>query len=385
MKKLTIFIFLLLALAVPVLAASGGSQDIQVGNIFDAFQHTLAKWTPAIKRASLYVFWALAGIDLVWTFGFMALKGFEFGEWLSTLIKKILMIGIFMYLYKMNYFIKTIMGGFTALNNQVLQSTAVTPESVVDVAVEIGSTLLNVGGITSMAGVAFLFSSFIVMICVLFMALDLILAWLKYYMLLPISFFCLALGGLENFRQLAFNPIMTTIKIGVEIFLVTGLIGISIDYINKIADAVKTHASTNLALQAICVAFLCCLATKMVSSLVEAVFSGGIGDRANAGAGFRAVAAAGSAALGTASYVAAKGGLAGIGVSRTLSAAKALNKAEGTHTGIGSTIKGAMKGYYGEKKESIVSGLDKRSTLNSTSSTLKGKTQGIKESNIGGE
>lgn len=362
---------------------AAAAKDVGVGNIFTAFQNTLAGWTPTIKNICMWVFGALALIDLVWTFGMMALKGFEFGEFLSTLIKKIMMIGIFLWLFQMDFFIKIIINSFTKTANLVIKSQVITPESVVDIALNIGETMIDHAGITA-TGLTFLFASIVCLICILFMALDLILAYLKYYMLLPISFFALALGGLENFRTMAFNPLLTTLKIGVEIFLVTGLIGISTDFIHQLGKAIDAKATVTLALQAISVSFLCCLATKMVSSLVEAVFAGSIGDRANAGAGFRAVAAAAMGAAGTAAAVAKGGASAGLGVARTLKAAKALNQAEGTHTGLGSTLKTAGKAHFGEIKNNTLTSMGQKSNLHSAADSLNSKRDAVNSGNIGG-
>lgn len=55
----------------------------------------IQNWIPNVKSACLWVFFTLATIDFVWTFGKMALSGFEFGEFAATLIKKIITIGVF--------------------------------------------------------------------------------------------------------------------------------------------------------------------------------------------------------------------------------------------------------------------------------------------------
>ncbi len=55
----------------------------------------IQNWIPNVKSACLWVFFTLATIDIVWTFGKMALSGFEFGEFAATLIKKIITIGVF--------------------------------------------------------------------------------------------------------------------------------------------------------------------------------------------------------------------------------------------------------------------------------------------------
>lgn len=79
-KNLIIFIFLLLPNLAFGLENSNG--------VLDLLQNGLESWIPLIKTACLWVFWTLVAIDLIWTFGLKALSGFEFGEFLTTLIKK---------------------------------------------------------------------------------------------------------------------------------------------------------------------------------------------------------------------------------------------------------------------------------------------------------
>lgn len=91
-NKLAIIFLIFL---VPNLAFGAENAD----GILSLIRNGILSWTPLIKTACLWIFWTLVVIDLVWTFGLKALSGFEFGDFIATLIKKIMYIGIFLFLF----------------------------------------------------------------------------------------------------------------------------------------------------------------------------------------------------------------------------------------------------------------------------------------------
>ncbi len=88
-------------------------------DIFYFLQIGLKSWVPTIKSACLWVFWVLVVIDITWTFGKMALSGFEFGEFAATLIKKIITIGVFLFLFNVDYWLKILFDSFSQLATNV--------------------------------------------------------------------------------------------------------------------------------------------------------------------------------------------------------------------------------------------------------------------------
>lgn len=73
----------------------------------------------------------------------------------------------------------------------------------------------------------------IILIAFVLMAVDLLIVYLKFFLMNVIVFFALALGGLNHFKQIGLNPVMTAIKVGVELFMIQGLMALSIIIIEK--------------------------------------------------------------------------------------------------------------------------------------------------------
>ncbi|PCG29230.1 P-type conjugative transfer protein TrbL, partial [Escherichia coli] len=112
-------------------------------SILNTLQIGLKGWIPTIKSACLYVFWTLVAIDLVWTFGLQALRGFEIGELLATLIKKVIFISVILFLFNVDYWITIIFDSFSQLATNVSNGTRIGPDNIISSAFKIVSSLLK--------------------------------------------------------------------------------------------------------------------------------------------------------------------------------------------------------------------------------------------------
>lgn len=288
-KNLIIFIFLLLPNLAFGLENSNG--------VLDLLQNGLESWIPLIKTACLWVFWTLVVIDLVWTFGLKALSGFEFGDFLATLIKKIMYIGIFLFLFNTDQWLQILFNSFSQLATGVSNGIKITPSNIVTSGVEILLSIWEAAGLNLAKTLFLLICGLIILIGFLLMAIDLLIVYLKFFLMNVIVFFALALGGLNHFKQIGLNPIMTAIKIGIELLMIQGLMALAINITNSAFKEIAQNLTIDLTLQILVIALIFCMITKMVPGIIEAVFNGSIGESAGASAGFRAVAtmAAGAA------------------------------------------------------------------------------------------
>ncbi|WP_254454406.1 P-type conjugative transfer protein TrbL, partial [Campylobacter coli] len=266
--------------------------------VLSLIKNGILSWTPLIKTACLWVFFTLVVIDLVWTFGLKALSGFEFGEFLATLIKKIIYIGIFIFLFNVDYWLQIIFNSFSQLATNVNNGTSVTPQNIIEQALNIVGKIVHSMDFWS-PGDSFLkvICGVVILIAFLLMAIDLLIVYLKFFLMNVIIYFALALGGLNHFKQIGLNPIMSAIKIGVELFMIQGLMALCINMIETIDNEVAQNSGVDVVLRIFVTSLIFCMITKMIPGIIEAVFNGSIGESAGAAAGFRAVAtmAAGAA------------------------------------------------------------------------------------------
>ncbi|HIH2016626.1 TPA: P-type conjugative transfer protein TrbL [Campylobacter coli] len=360
-KNLIIFIFLLLPNLAFGLENSNG--------VLDLLQNGLESWIPLIKTACLWVFWTLVVIDLVWTFGLKALSGFEFGDFLATLIKKIMYIGIFLFLFNTDQWLQILFNSFSQLATGVSNGIKITPSNIVTSGVEILLSIWEAAGLNLAKTLFLLICGLIILIGFLLMAIDLLIVYLKFFLMNVIVFFALALGGLNHFKQIGLNPIMTAIKIGIELLMIQGLMALAINITNSAFKEIAQNLTIDLTLQILVVALIFCMITKMVPGIIEAVFNGSIGESAGASAGFRAVATmAAGAAAGAA--------VGAVGVTRAMNAAKALHLAEGGAGGM-DLVKGVAKNLASAGGEHLRDNLTKGRMPNQMANRLQEKLKDI--------
>lgn len=342
----------------------------------------LSSWIPTVKTACLWVFGTLAVIDITWTFSKIALRGFELGEFLSELVKKIIYIGIFLFLFNIDIWLQTIFDSFIQLSASVNGGAiSVTPSSVITNAFNIAKIIFNSMSVLEPGQSVFkALVGLIILVAFIFMAVDLLIAYVKFYLLSVISFFAFALGGLSHFKSIGLNPILASIKIGIEVFIIQALMALCIKSIQNAFVELSAGEKTDTMLQILIMSLIFAMITRVVPTIIEATFSGGLGESAGAAAGFRAVGAMAAGAVG----VAAAGA---IGATRAVSAARALHIAEGGGGGM-DMLKGIAKNIATHGKESLSQGLGMRSTSNDIANRMRFKTETIKSAqsnfNMGG-
>ncbi len=328
----------------------------------------LQSWIPTVKNACLWIFSALTLIDWVWSFGKMALSGFEFGEFLATLIKKIMYVGIFVFLFNVDSWLNILFNSFSQLAMNVSGGTSVTPNNIISNAFEIlmaiwdSSTWWNVP-----KNLLILICGLIILIAFVFMAIDFVLVYVKFYLMNVIIYFALALGGLEHFKQIGLNPILAAIKVGVELFVIQGLMALAINSIKAAFSELQAGVSFDLVLQVLVMSLIFAVITKLVPTVIEAVFQGSIGDSSAASSGFKAVAAMmGGMAAGT---------VAGsIGTTRAIAAARALDIAEGGSGG----LRGIAKNLINTGGEHLKENMSRGRMPNDVANRLQTKAKDIK-------
>ncbi|WP_233445184.1 P-type conjugative transfer protein TrbL [Campylobacter fetus] len=367
-KKLILILLLCLA---PNLAFGVETSE----GILALLHNGLKGWIPTIKSACLYVFWILVAIDLVWTFGVQALRGFEIGEFLATLIKKVVFIGVIIFLFQVDWWLKILFDSFSQLATNV-SSINVTPNTIITNAFDIVMIILNSVNLNIPKSLFKIFAGLIILIAFVLMAIDLLIAYLKFYIMNIIIFFALALSGLERFKEIGLNPIMTAIKVGVELFVIKALMGLCINIIQIGYNEMTIEITFELILGILITALIFCMITKMIPGLIEAVFNGSIGDSAGSAAGFRAVAAMAAGAVAT--------GVAGsIGVTRAINAAKAAHLAEGGKGGM-DLVKGVAKHLATTGGEHLKDNFRHGRMPNDIANRLQEKAKSAMNSNLSG-
>ena len=96
--KVTVGLFL----SVFSLCVCAAPSRMDSSNLFDGilklFHNTAHTWGHTILNYASWLFWSLAVISMVWTFGFMMLRKADFGEFFAELIRFIVTLGFFFWI-----------------------------------------------------------------------------------------------------------------------------------------------------------------------------------------------------------------------------------------------------------------------------------------------
>lgn len=86
-----------MVLAEPAMAQELSSSGV-MNDVLKRFHDAAATWGPAIESAASRLFWTLVVISMVWTFGMMALRKADIGEFFAEFVRFTIFTGFFWWL-----------------------------------------------------------------------------------------------------------------------------------------------------------------------------------------------------------------------------------------------------------------------------------------------
>lgn len=274
-------------------------------------------WQSVVMNAATFLFWTLGTISLVISFGFMAIRKADLGEFFAEFVRFILFFGFFLWLLRNGpSFASSIIQSLSRIGEQASGVSSITPSGIVDVGFLIWKQAINNlsawSPIDSFVGV-FLSAGILILLAVIAvnMLLLLVSAWLLSYA----GIFFLGFGGSRWTSDMAINYYKTVLGVAVQIMTMVLLVGIGNDLLSSFYA--KMNKGT-LNFEELGVMLVFCLALLMlvnrVPPLVASVISGsGIGNAGGIGtfgAGAAVGAAMGAAGMASAAAVTAGAALA---------------------------------------------------------------------------
>ncbi|WP_410734440.1 P-type conjugative transfer protein TrbL [Citrobacter freundii] len=294
------------------------------------FATRATSWQTVVMNAAMFLFWTLGTISLVFTFGFMALRKADIGEFFAEFIRFILFFGFFLWLLRNGpAFANSIIQSLARIGEQASGVASVTPSGIVDIGFMILKQAFSNSSIwspvDSFIGVAL---SLGILILLAVVAINMLLLLVSGWLLMYAGIFFLGFGGSRWTSDMAINYYKTVLGVAVQIMTMVLLVGIGNDLLSSFYARMNTGT---LNFEELGVMLVFCVALLMlvnrVPPLVAGVISGtGVGNAGGIG-NFGAGAAIG-AAMGAASMAAGAASVAGAAVmGGATSAASALGTA----------------------------------------------------------
>lgn len=280
------------------------------------FATRATSWQTVVMNAAMFLFWTLGTISLVFTFGFMALRKADIGEFFAEFIRFILFFGFFLWLLRYGpTFANSIIQSLARLGEQASAVASVTPSGIVDIGFMILKQAFRNSSIwspvDSFIGVAL---SVGILILLAVVAVNMLLLLVSGWLLMYAGIFFLGFGGSRWTSDMAINYYKTVLGVAVQIMTMVLLVGIGNDLLSSFYARMNTGT---LNFEELGVMLVFCVALLMLVNRVPPLVAGIITGSGIGGAGgignFGAGAAIG-AAMGAASMAAGAASVAGAAV-----------------------------------------------------------------------
>ncbi|MGL4447819.1 MAG: P-type conjugative transfer protein TrbL [Aeromonas sp.] len=295
-------------------ADPGGGNIGFYDEILRQFQSAAVGWQTVITQAASWLFWTLVVISMVWTFGMMALRRADIGEFFAELVRFTIFTGFYWWLLINGPALSlAIMHSLAKLGAQAggvaLASgqLGMTPSGIVDIGFAIFAAIVDnmslwpdrlpLSLLGSLMGLGIL-----LLLCLI--AINMLLLLVSAWFLAYAGIFFLGFGGSRWTSEMAISYYKTVLGLAAQILAMVLLIGIGKTFLDQYYGALQGDiAQTNLKsiaalLMASVVLFvLSSRLPPLLASIVtgSALGSAGIGNMVNLGTLAAAASVAGAA------------------------------------------------------------------------------------------
>lgn len=286
---------LLVLFIVPEICFS--QQELTSNNILDTtmerFELAASTWGPAIESAASRLFWSLVMISMVWTFGFMALRQADIGEFFAEFIRFIIFTGFYWWLLTNATqgagIASSIIDSMSELGAQSgsLSSSRLGPSEILDIGFELYDDTVTItkelGWKKFATGMVMELSAMAVLLVLAVVAINLLLAIVSSWILLYAGVFFLGFGGSRWTSDMALNYYRAVFGVATQIFAMVLIVAIGKQFINDF----HAQMGTDITSQELAVMLVVSMCLLVISNKVPAILAGLVsgGTSAAVGAG----------------------------------------------------------------------------------------------------
>lgn len=307
---------LILSLAFFAVAAYAEPQGIHNGdlttNVYDRFSGVAKKWRSHITAAATWVFWVLATISMVWTFGLMALRKADIAEFFAEFIRFTMFTGFYWWLLlngpsfavDIMTSLRTIGADAAHLPNNLDSS------GIVDVGFSIFDEVVDKSSVWKPMDSLFgLLLSLAILIIFALVGVNMLMLLISGYIFAYAGVFILGFGGSRWTSDMAIGYFKSILNIALQMLTMVLLVGIGKSFVDEYYYAMTDGVSfKELAVMVVVAVILLSLVSKLPPQIgaLAGGTTGNLGSNFGAGAAVAAAAMVG-AAISTAGAAVAAG------------------------------------------------------------------------------
>lgn len=328
-------------------------------DVLSRYNSAASSWAGVITDAATWLFWTLVAISMVWTFGMLALRKADIGDFFAEFVRFTLFTGFFWWLLingpnfasSIYASLRKIAGDATGLGN------ALSPSGVVDVGFAIFYRVMDQSSVwtpaDSMTGILMAVA---IMVILALVGVNMLLLLAAGWVLAYGGVFFLGFGGSRWTSDMAISYYKTVLGVAAQLMAMVLVVGIGKTFL----DDYYTRMSAGINLKQMGVMLVVCIIllalVNKIPSLISGVITGaslghsGVG---NFGAG-AAVGAAGMAAAAAATggaMLAASAASAGGGAQALMAAFAKASENVQSGSDVLSSMWGGRSGADGDRRE----------------------------------
>lgn len=314
-------------------------------DVLERYGAAASSWGGVITDAATWLFWLLVTISMVWTFGMMALRKADIGEFFAEFVRFTIFTGFFWWLLSNGpNFASSIYDSMRQIaGNATGLGGSLSPSGIVDVGFEIFYTVMDQSSLWSpVDSVAGMLMAVAILIVLALVGVNMLLMLASGWVLAYGGVFFLGFGGSRWTSEMAINYYKTVLGVGAQLMAMVLLAGIGKTFL----DDYYSRMSSSVNLKEMGVLLIVCVILLALVNKVPALIAG-ISSGATGAAGIGQMGA--GAALGAAGMAAAAAATGG-----ALMAAGAANATGGAQ---------AVMAAFSKANENVSGGTDTLSSM----------------------
>ncbi|MFO9347294.1 P-type conjugative transfer protein TrbL [Legionella pneumophila serogroup 1] len=357
MKKKTLtYLIVFLLIGFSVSAHAQGSMDSRdlLDNILYRFSSTASTWSQTILSYARYLFWSLALISMVWTYGLMSLRRADIQEFMAETVRFLVVVGFFYWVLDNGPAIATaIIDSMRQLAAKASGiDTHISPSDIIDVGFDIVSKAIDNSSLWSPAAttVGLIVAGVILVVLALVsinMLIILITAWILTYG----GIILLGFGGGRWTCDIAIQYYKTVLGIALQAFAMILIIGIGKSFVDQYYAAMAKDILLKEMFVMLVVSIILLILINKIPPVLASIVSGGGGGSGGIGLG-GALGAAGVAGAALASSAGAVSAQSAGGLSALHAAFKAASQSMGAGD-LGSVSEGNVSSKTGSVAQAM--------------------------------
>jgi type IV secretion system protein TrbL len=278
--------------------------------VLDRYSAAAATWGTLVTARASWLFWTLVVISMVWTFGIMAVRKADIGEFYAEFVRLTIFTGVFWWgLTNGPTFSTSIMSSLRQIASEAAGvPNNLAPSGVVDIGFDIFFKVLDMSTIWKPIDSATgLVISGIVLVVFALVGVNMLLLLISGWILAYAGVFFLGFGGSRWTSDMAIAYYKTVLNIAAQLFTMIFLVGVGKSFVDLYYSGMNAGLTLKeLSVMLIVAIVLLCL-VKTIPGLVGNLAGA---STASLGSGFGAGAAVGAAAFATAGMATAGAALA---------------------------------------------------------------------------